>query len=189
MGRSRTVLVAALALLSVVALGACGNKKAVERYAENEGIYFQSGALKYQVQITRQLNPQQAQDRELMFGVSAIDRIKAPTDLWYATFLRIENETNRYQTPTTIYRIRDTNGDIFKPIAVDPRSNPWAYQPLPIPPGGTLPNINSLPGQIDINGKMLLFKIPRADLALRPLILYVVNPGDPKQSGRVKIDI
>lgn len=189
MDRTRTILIAALALFATVGLTACGNKKQVERYAENEGVYFESGPLKYQIQMTRQLNPAQAQDRELMFGIAPADRIKAPRTLWYATFVRIENPTDKYQIPATVYRITDTNGDVFTPVPIDPTQNPFAYQAVPIPPGGSLPNINSIPGQTDLNGKMILFKIPAQDIALRPLVLHVVNTKDPSQSGRVKIDI
>ena len=97
MNRLRPLVLAAIAVLAAVSLTACGNKKNEERFAANEGIYFESGDLKYQVQITRQLNPKQAMDSELMQGIAPAQRLIKPDELWFATFLRVENESGSTQ--------------------------------------------------------------------------------------------
>lgn len=188
MNRVRPFAIAALAVLATAGLTACGDDETVHA-AANEGIYFHSGPLTYQVQITRQLDPRQAMDAQLMQGLSPKNRAKAPDELWYATFLRIENQTNYVQLPATEFVVNDTNGDVFKPVPVNAAANSFAYVSSPLGAGDTYPNINSIPGQIDINGKMLLFKIPRAAIALRPLTLHIVNPTNPATSGSVKLDI
>src|ERR1700712_1252213 len=116
MNRARTLAIAAVAVLATAGLSACGDNS-FEHAAANEGIYFKSGPLTYQVQITRQLNLRQAQDAELMQGVSAADRKVAGDVLWYATFLRIENQTPYVQLPANVseYSIEDTTGDMFRP--------------------------------------------------------------------------
>jgi hypothetical protein len=190
MNRARTLAIAAVAVLATAGLSACGDNS-FEHVAANEGIYFKSGPLTYQVQITRQLNLRQPQDAELMQGVSAADRKVAGDVLWYATFLRIENQTPYVQLPANVseYSIADTNGDIFRPVNVNPLANSFAYVGAPLAAGAAYPNINSIPGQTDINGKMLLFKIPRAAISQRPLELRIVNPTDLATSGRVALDI
>lgn len=196
MSRLRLLAIAALAVSCSVTFAACGSSdNGPERFAQNEGIYFESGSLKYQVQITRQLNPQQPMDRELMQGIPLAQRIKKSNELWYATFLRVENETDNVQMSASKFIVRDTNGDIFRPIPVNPAANAFAYVASPIaggdsnPAATTYPNINSIPGQVDINGKMLIFKLPLNAIALRPLVLTIVNPTNPAESGRVNLDI
>lgn len=189
MNRLRLLAIASLAVVSCASLTACADKSKPERFAHNEGIYFESGPLKYQVQITRQLNPRQVQDAELMQGVPLAARTARPNDLWFATFLRIENETDHPQLKASQFTIRDTNGDIFHPIAVNAAANSFAYEPGILLAGDAYPNINSIPGQTDKNGKMLLFKLPLAAIALRPLVLTVTSPTNPVESGRVNLDI
>jgi len=189
MNRLRLLAIASLAVVSSVSLVACADKSEPERFAHNEGIYFESGPLKYQVQITRQLNPRQVQDAELMQGVSLAARATKPNELWFATFIRIENETSHPQLKASQFYIRDTNGDIFRPIPVDPKANSFAYQDGLLLAGDNYPDINSIPGQTDKNGKMLLFKLPLDAIALRPLVLTVVSPTNPAENGRVNLDI
>jgi hypothetical protein len=189
MNRLRLLVIASLAVLAAVSLTACGNKKDVERFAANEGIYFDAGNLKYQVQNTRQLNPTNAFDSELMMGIAPKVLAKRPDELWFATFLRVENETGNPQLRARNFVIRDTNGDKFYPVAINPAANSFAYTPGLIAANSAYPNINSIPGQTDLNGKMLLFKIPRQAIALRPLTLTVFNQLNPTTSGAVHLDI
>ena len=53
----RVLLLLALAAASVLALAGCGNKVEVRTVAETEGIYIDIGELKYQVQLSRIINP------------------------------------------------------------------------------------------------------------------------------------
>ena len=175
MSRLRFLATASLVAVAAVSLTACADKNEVERFAHNEGIYFDVGALKYQVQITRPLNPAQVMDRELLQGVPALQRVTKSDELWFATFLRIENETSDPQPKASRFIIRDTNGDVFRPIPVNPLANPFAYRGGLLLAGDAYPDINSIPGQTDINGKMLLFKLPLNAIALRPLVLTAVS--------------
>jgi len=190
MSRLRLLATASLVAIAAVSLTACADKSKVERFAHNEGIYFDVGPMKYQVQITRQLNPTQVMDRELLQGVPAVQRVTKSDELWFATFLRVENETSDPHVKASRFIVRDTNGDVFRPIPVNPLANPFAYRGGLLLAGDAYPDINSIPGQTDINGKMLLFKLPLNAIALRPLVLTVVSPTNPAtESGRVNLDI
>jgi hypothetical protein len=182
----RRALVFALALALVGGLSACGNKQSKTLKAETEGTYVDLGDLKYQVQISRQLNPADVEDREYLKGVT--DSL-GPDDLWFAVFVRVQNESDKTQKPATTYEITDTEDNQYNPVAIDTKSNDFAYDPLPIVGKGLLPNPNSIAAQNSINGQMLLFKIPRTSLDNRPLELKIHNPDDPTQVATVNLDV
>src|SRR4051812_12174873 len=94
----RRTLAAVLSLALVLALGACGNKQSKTLKAETEGIYIDLGSLKYQVEISRPLNAADIEDREYLRGVS--DQL-GPQDVWFAVFVRVQNESGKPQKPAT----------------------------------------------------------------------------------------
>jgi hypothetical protein len=182
----RRVLVLALSLAVVGGLSACGNKQSKTLKAETEGTYVDLGDMKYQVQISRQLNPADVEDREYLKGVT--DQL-APGDLWFAVFVRVQNESDKTQKPATTYEITDTQDDQYNPVSIDTKSNDFAYDPVPVEGKGLLPHPNSIAAQNAINGQLLLFKIPRASLDNRPLELKIQNPDDPAQVATVNLDV
>src|SRR5690242_1642572 len=101
----RRVLVVLMSLVLVAGLTACGNKKSRITHAETEGVYVDLGNLKYQVQISRPLNPNDVEDREYLRGVS--DSL-GPQDEWFAVFVRVQNESKSFEKPATQYDITDT---------------------------------------------------------------------------------
>ncbi len=66
----RRTLAVVLSLALVLALAACGNKQDKTLKAETEGIYIDLGEMKYQVQISRQLNAADPEDSEFLRGVT-----------------------------------------------------------------------------------------------------------------------
>ena len=92
----RRVLAVALSLALVAALSACGNKQSRITHAETEGIYIDLGRLKYQVEISRTLNPADPEDSEYLKGVTAQ---LGTADVWFAIFVRVQNESNKLQKP------------------------------------------------------------------------------------------
>jgi hypothetical protein len=182
----RRTLAVALALALVPALAACGNKQSKTLRAETEGIYLDLGQLKYQVEISRTLNPADPEDSEYLRGVS--ERL-GPADVWFAVFVRVQNESDKTQTPATQYVITDTQDNQFNPVAIDKASNVFAYNPVPIAGKALLPNVDAIASQNSIGGELLLFKMPRATLDNRPLELKVTDPADAKTVGVVNLDV
>jgi len=170
--RSLSVFVLIAAALT---LAACGNKTNSIHSAETEGIYLNVGKLKYQVEITRQLNPAAIpEDRTFVEGVAGNQAKLAPNQLWFAVFVRIENPTNQRQVPATGYTIVDSEGNVFRPVSINSKLNPFALSNAPIPPKGTDPNPDSVPGQVDsIGGLELLFKLNYPNLDNRPLTFKI----------------
>jgi hypothetical protein len=182
----RRVLLVILSLALVGGLSACGNKQSKTLKAETEGTYVDLGDLKYQVQISRQLNPADIEDREYLKGVT--DQL-GPDDLWFAVFVRVENESDNAQKPATQFEIDDTEDNKYDPVAIDTKSNDFAYDPVPIQGNGLLPLPDSTAAQNSINGQLLLFKIPRKSLDNRPLELKIHNPSDFQQVATVNLDV
>ena len=182
----RRTLAVALSLALVASLSACGNKQDKTLTAETEGIYIDLGELKYQVQISRPLNAADIEDRDFVRGVS--DKL-GPEDVWFAVFVRVQNESSKTQKPATQFDITDTEEHQFNPVSIDTKINLFAYNPVPLEGKGLLPNPDATAAQNSINGELLLFKMPRTTLDNRPLELKIHNPDDFQQFGTVNLDV
>jgi hypothetical protein len=172
-------------LLGAVALtlSACGHKEkpSAVHFAPTEGIYVTAGQLKYQIQISRQLNEYDEEDSQYLMGVSKAIRHLGPEDTWFGVFIRVENPTDTDLRASTSYRIVDTLGRVYRPSVIDTNANPIAFYPAVIPPHQVLPHSNQLAAQTSIGGELLLFKVKVAGLDNRPLVLRI-GPGA-KQTG------
>ena len=159
---------------AALSLGACSTKKASQRSGETEGIYVNVAQLKYQVEISRQLNPKAIpEDATFVQGISSTDAQLKPGELWFAVFVRVENESAKAQTPATGFAITDTEGNTYHPVKID-SSNPFAYSTKKIQPDSFAPNPDSVAYQVQsIGGMELLFKLPTATLQNRPLELHI----------------
>ncbi len=181
----RLSLISVLAAALVVA--ACGNKHDVVTHGETEGVYIDVGELKYQVQISRQLNPADIEDRTYLAGLKPRDRALQGDEVWFAVFIRIQNETDETLQPAEEYEIEDTQDNRYRPLELAP-TNPFAYRPVAMPPKSLIPKVDSIASEGTIQGAMLLFKIPGPSLDNRPLEFVIKSPvgGD---DGTVALDV
>ena len=184
--RLRTSLLALLALAALVALTGCANRGVVTS-AETEGPYLDVGGLQYQVQISRQLNPRDAEDRAYLVGVADAERLR-PNETWFAVFIRVKNPTGRFAHPARDFEITDTQGNRYRPVAVG-GDNVFAYRPTPISPAGILPERDSAAADGPIGGAMLLYRLTLDTLANRPLELRIFSPSGPPPEGQVELDV
>jgi len=180
------------AVLATAGLSACGNhpdKSARIVRAETEGLYLDVGKLKYQVQVSRALNPYDAQDKAYLVGVPEDERELASDAVWFAIFLRVQNETDREQLPSAAIEIVDTQEQIFEPIGFE-ADNVFAYRSTePIPAGEVLPLENTPAYEIPARGALLLFKLKNSTLDNRPLELKIEGRGLPQQTGIIDLDV
>src|SRR3954447_20129568 len=139
--KSFAVLAAAAAALT---LSACSNKKESIHGAETEGIYVNVGDLKYQVQISRQLNPAAiAEDRTFMTGIEPKSAaVMGEDEIPFAVFVRMENETDKDQTPASAFEIPDPDGNVYTPVK-QTAVNPFAYLGQPVKPHSFSPDPDS----------------------------------------------
>jgi hypothetical protein len=181
----RKVLLLALSLLVVAG---CGEKSDYTRIAETEGIYVDAGNLVYQVQISRFLNPGNIDDFEYLQGLPAgTDRAAPPGETWFGVWMRVKNYTDDTITPTSGFKIVDTEENEYEPIVLDD-TNVFRYNPLPLGPDNVLPRPDSAAASGPIQGSLILFKLKVESLQNRPLVLEI-DGGSPEQSAEVDLDL
>src|SRR3954467_10000563 len=111
---TRPVRLLILAAIAVAALGAggCGNRISVRTLGDTEGLYIDIGGLKYQVQMSRYLNPRDVEDSAYLKGVANPDLSSKET--WFAVFLRVQNATpDKVAEAAREFSIHDTQGNEY----------------------------------------------------------------------------
>ena len=174
-------------------LAACGDhpdKHASVVTAANEGLYLSIGQLKYQVQSSRQLNPNDVEDKAFLEGLPADQRALKANEVWFGVFLQVENESKKPLMPYDDIQIADTQDEIFKPLTLDD-TNPFAYRPTDVIPAGEVLPLQDTPAYNTVNrGAMLLFKLTLTALDNRPLELKIVGTtATPEQTGIFDLDV
>ncbi len=184
---SALILLAALAALG---LAGCGNKMDTRTLGETEGVYVDVADLTYQVQISRILNPNDAEDRAYLRGLPPGERLERG-ETWFGIFMRVSNEKEETLKPASSFRIVDTQENEYEPIELDPEANPFAYQPSPLRGGETYPNSESVAYANNIQGALVLFKVDFRSLQNRPLELLIDGPLPPplRESAVVDLDV
>ena len=192
MARLRRPLALLATLLVSGGLAACGkhlDEEARVVHVEMEGLYLPVGEMKYQVQASRQLNPSDRQDLRFLTGIPPRDRELRSDQVWFAVFLRVENESKRPLPPSGEIEIHDTQDNVYEPIDLEP-SNAFAYRTtIAIPPGSVLPLPDTPAFGTAAQGAMLLFKLRVQALDNRPLELIIENEHGPPQTGIIDLDV
>ena len=188
------LLVTALSIAALLGLSACG-REAQEKgevqaeaaqVAETEGLYVTVDELKYQVQVSRQLNPLLSDDQAYLKGVAEDDAELANDEVWFAIFMRVQNETGEPVGLAEDFEIRDTQENIYRPVELG-EENDFAYRPIDSPENKIYPLPNSPAGERPPQGSLLLFKVKRFSLDNRPLELLI--QGRSGQEAFVNLDV
>ena len=178
-----------LVLTAALGIGGCGNKLETRTQGETEGIYIDVGELKYQVQISRILNPSDVEDRNYLTQLPAGTLPPKADEAWFGIWIRVENTNSEKSLPTASdFEIRDTQDNVFRPYAQI--GNVFAYQAVDkLGPNAVLPNSESPAGSGPIQGSLILFKLTNTSLANRPLEFRIISPTDPTNVGVVDLDV
>ncbi len=189
MRRRRLALLPVLsAVLLAVVLAGCGKEKTTT-FAENEGIYLDVGPLAYQIQISRQLNPKDIEDRNYFVGLDAAQAKLAPDEVWFGVFMRVQNTSKRIQPASNDFEITDTLEKVYTPVPIAD-SNPFVYKPREVAAGQLLPSTGSAAGSGPVGqGALLLFKLKLTSFASRPLELRIQSRSIPREMGRIELDL
>jgi hypothetical protein len=200
MKRSAAIL-AVLALVAVPLAGCGGDEEVTSGQAltgnpeepgksvESEALYLELGDLEYQVQISRQLNPADVEDRAYLTGVPESLAEVGNNETWFGVFVRVENRHDEAHEAAESFELHDTQDNVFQPVPIA-ETNPFAYAGGTVPGKGLLPPLQSV-GQLNesIAGLLVLFKVPNASLENRPLEFIVKNPQAPRQTGSIALDV
>ena len=179
-----------LVLGAALTLVGCGNKIDVRTVGETEGLYIDVGDLKYQVQISRIINPYDLEDRTYLRGLPAGTLPPKADEAWFGVWLRVQNTTSGQTFDTAEdFEIVDTQENTFEPLDFGFEDNPFAYSARPLGPNAVLPNVQEPAGQGPVQGSLLLFKLTNETLQNRPLEFRIINPKNPEDVGIVDLDV
>lgn len=171
------------AVLAVALVGAgCGQED--ERVEGGEGQYVDLNGLKYQVQLSRDLNPKDAEDRAYV-GEMPPTRFG---ESYFGVFIRVINADGSTRTPIEAgdMRIIDTEGNEYHPVEADAPG--FAYEPIPLGEGDQIPEPNTPAFESSIVGSLVLFKIRVESTENRPLELELEDPRS-DHSSVIELDI
>lgn len=191
--RKRSVLTALLGL-AALALGACGDshtRVTTGTYAGESGQnapYLNVGPLIYEVQLSRQLNPADTEDRAYLAGLPPSVRKLNPGEEWFGVFMQVYNETERSHPDASSFQVSDTQGNVYTPIAAAP-TNEFFYRSGSVPSKDRVPELNTVAANGPTQGALLLYKIKIASLDNRPLELRIVDPTNPSQTASAELDV
>ncbi|HEY2397377.1 MAG TPA: hypothetical protein VGH78_00145 [Solirubrobacteraceae bacterium] len=192
--RLRKSPLAAIALLAVVALGACGESHSRVTTGTYAGVggagapYLNVGPLVYQVQISRQLNPNDTEDSAYLEGLTPAQRQLLPGQEWFAVFMQVYNHTGVPLPAATNLTITDTQNNTYTPILPD-QTNPYAYRAGLVPAQGQLPVPQSVPSFGPTQGALVLYKIQVISLDNRPFEFKIVDPTNPSLTASAELDV
>jgi hypothetical protein len=184
----------AVALLATLALGACGDshtKVSSGTYAGESGEnapYLDVGPLTYEVQLSRELNPNDAEDATYLSGLSAGEAQLSASQEWFAVFMQAFNHSGQAHPAATDISITDTQGAKYIPV-IPGQTNPFAYRAGNLAPDGRIPALSSVAASGATQGALLLFKINVTSLDNRPLELKIVDQANPGVSANAELDV
>lgn len=181
-------IVLATALVAVVATG-CGESTSPKTTAETEGLYLDINGLKYQIEMSRYMNPNDVEDAEYLVGLPENSPPPSEDEIYFGVWVRVENVSETETRPAaSIWEIHDTQDNVYRPIPLDTDINPFAFEAVDVPPLTVIPLASSAAGQGPIQGSLLLFKIRNDSFQNRPLELKFSNGGS-GQEGTYDLDV
>jgi hypothetical protein len=183
--RSRRPALAGCAAALALGLGACG-QLSHPTTANSEGVYVDAGPITYQVQLSRQLNPFNVEDKEYLAGLSGSS--PSPSQEWFAVFMWAENQSKSNAATTDSFDIVDTQGNKYYPVPLNRQANPFAWTAQTLRPNGQEPTPGSTAFYGTTQGGELLFKLNNTIYSNRPLTLEIHAPGQAKPSS-VSLDL
>jgi hypothetical protein len=178
----RALATVAVALFATVVLATTGCSSTIHRLSVEEGIPVQLGNLEYNVQISRFLNPSDAEDEAYLQNAPPLPR----NEYYFGVFLVVHNHGSTTESLPTRYEVTDTEHNSYEPATID---NDFSL-PLggKVPAHGQVPDRESAAANGPIGGLMLLFLIRNSATENRPLVLKIPAAGN-GHPGRIELDL
>jgi hypothetical protein len=151
-----------------------------------EGTSVVQGGVSYFVQDSRELNPQDPDDRALLTGVRNVDRLDGTGGTLVAVFLQAQNDASGVRSADAAPAVVSAEGQSLLPLTL-PRGNPYAYRGGRLAPGAQIPAPDSASGESPEDGALLLYRVP-ADTFItdRPFTLAI---GTGAAAASVQLDL
>lgn len=148
-----------------------------------EGIGIELEGLTYTVFITRELNPQDPEDRDYYQG-----RPPPPGSALYGIFFKACNDGTAPAEAAEKFKVTSTQGQEFEPVTL-PKTNIFAYRPSSLSAKQCIPNELSTAAQAPAAGALIVFEIPISATENRPMELEIEPPSGKGAPALVELDI
>jgi hypothetical protein len=179
-------VVAIVAALAAIGAG-CGDTQHTLT-GSSAAIYLDLNQLKYQVQISRELNQHDPEDLNYLAGLPPAARALAPNEAWFAIFVTVYNRTHETHLSAGSFTVTDTQGQVYRPVPVG-SVNPFAYRQRNVQRDDQIPRLGSVAYYAPSGGSMLLFKVKVASFDNRPLTLRIADPLNPSVVATEPLDV
>lgn len=178
----RRLVLPIVAVAATTGLSACGDD-GPQKTAESEGTSITLGKLEYQVQISRQLNPTDVEDKDYLVGIPPTQQGLKADEVWFGIFIRVKNPSQKTLETSDEFVLEDTVDESYFPVET---SSLVGYKPTTLTPGDLFPHSNETAAYGPTQGKLLLFKLTNTTLDNRPLELKIKSGGE---EGDIRIDV
>jgi len=148
-----------------------------------EGVGIELEGLTYTVFITRQLNPQDPEDRDYYQGPPP-----PPGSALYGIFFKACNDGKAPAMAAEKFKVTSTQDQEFEPVEL-PKTNIFAYRPGGLSAKQCIPNELSTAAQAPAAGSLVVFEIPITATENRPMELEIEPPSGKGAPALVELDI
>jgi hypothetical protein len=186
-GRLARILLVCLAATAALGAAGCASTEEERSISATEGPFIGVNELTYQIQMSRILEPTSVEDSAYLKGLADGVDIRAD-EVWFAIFLRGENETEETHRAADEFEIVDTQEQKYRPVVLDPNANAFLYRPRDVAPGVIVPEPDTPAFNGPIQGELILFKVKVPSLYNRPLEFRISNTGG-EDTGIIDIDV
>jgi hypothetical protein len=179
----RTLLAAALVVLTLPLAAGCGREEGAEPEPRTEAQSVTVDGLRYRAVLFRELNPLTHPDAALVER-----RVAAGDALPFAAFVQVCNTSDRARRAPAGFTLVDAFGQTYRPRQ-DALDDDLAYRARTLAPGECIPREGSVPDRA-FPGAAVLFALPRSALADRPLQLVLPpEAGKGGEPPRIRLDL
>jgi hypothetical protein len=141
------------------------------------------GGLEYHVVLGRRVDPANPVDARIVEGLG--DRKVPKRDVLFGAFVSVTNPSHRPITSTARIDLRDDAMHVYRPLSL-PKANRFAYRPVRLAAGATVPRQRT-PAADDLaaGGRLLLYPVPAWQYRNGTFELVVHDPARPASTRRV----
>ena len=178
---SRFVIAALIAAALLV--GGCGDGPPPGVNAPDGTDVTQDG-VDYAVQTSRELNPDDADDRTFLGGRT--QGLDGPGVALVGVFLQARNNAASARRAVAAPQLVTAFGETFEPLSL-PAGDPLAYRGRLLAPGGEIPGAQSVATESPENGAIVVYRVPTDVFVTdRP---FTIRFGASDRAASVQLDL
>lgn len=175
-------LVTALLAAAVLVAG-CGDGPPPGHEAP-DGTDVTQGGVDYAVQTSRELNPEDADDRVFLGGRTK--GLDGPGTTLVGVFLQARNDASSAHRAIAAPQLVTAFGETFQPLRL-PATDAFAYRGRRLAPGDVIPGLQSVPGESPENGAIVVYRVPTGVFVTdRP---FTIRFGTSDRAASVQLDL